>query len=68
LSGQVSKGVCAKLGIVVEEADESLFWLEFAKETGMLGEAQAGPLADEANQLVAIFSATRTRTLQSPNP
>jgi four helix bundle protein len=62
------KEFAAKLGIVVEEADESLFWLEFAKETGMLGEVQAGPLADEANQLVAIFSATRTRTLQSPNP
>jgi four helix bundle protein len=55
----------AKIGIVVEEADESLFWLEFARETDALPLSLVEPLANEANQLVAIFSATRTRTINS---
>ncbi|MGO9649851.1 MAG: four helix bundle protein [Terriglobales bacterium] len=27
----------AKLGIVLEEADESVFWLELIEETGLVG-------------------------------
>ncbi len=45
----------AKMGIVLEEADESLYWLE------ILGEIKCGPtdllatLRGEANELVSIF-------------
>jgi four helix bundle protein len=62
------KEFAAKIGIVVEEADESLFWLELAEKTSVLASEQIEPLANEAAQLVAIFSATRTRTLRSRNP
>jgi four helix bundle protein len=58
------KEFAAKIGVVVEEADESLFWLELAQRTSVLPTGMIESLADEASQLVAIFSATRTRTLK----
>ena len=49
----------AKLGIVVEEADESLFWLELMKEAGLVPPERLHPLIQEANELTAIFVASR---------
>ena len=49
----------AKLGIVVEEADESLFWLELLSETGLVRKSRLEPLLAEANELTAIFAAAR---------
>ncbi|HKE31113.1 MAG TPA: four helix bundle protein [Candidatus Angelobacter sp.] len=49
----------AKIGVVLEEADESLFWLELLKESGIVKEEKLRDLLNEANQLVAIFSASR---------
>jgi len=57
----------AKLGVVEEEADETLFWLEMLVETGTVsGEKMAG-LIDEANQLTAIFVASRKTSKQRSN-
>jgi hypothetical protein len=39
----------------VEDADESLGWLELLIETSISTTDEAKELADEANQLVAIF-------------
>src|SRR5437762_1928494 len=50
----------AKLGVVIEEADESAFWLELLIETGLIPEKKLHDLKSEANQLVAIFNASRT--------
>jgi four helix bundle protein len=51
----------AKLGVVVEEADECAYWLELIMEGGLLAPPQVEPLHQEANELTAIFvSATRT--------
>jgi len=50
----------AKLSIVIEEADESAFWLELLVEAGLISEAKLKDLKSEANQLVAIFNASRT--------
>ena len=50
----------AKLAIVVEEADESAFWLELLVDGGLVHEAKLRDLRSEANQLVAIFNASRT--------
>ncbi|MHB1155475.1 MAG: four helix bundle protein [Phycisphaerales bacterium] len=44
----------AKLGIVEEEADESLFWLELIDELKLIPSSRLRPLLDEANQLVSI--------------
>jgi four helix bundle protein len=45
----------AKLGIVLEEADETLFWLEFLLEAGIVQPEKLGPLVKEANELTSIF-------------
>jgi four helix bundle protein len=49
----------AKLSIVIEEADESAFWLELLVDAGLISEAKLKELKSEANQLVAIFNASR---------
>ena len=50
----------AKLGIVLEEADEA-YWLELLLETGILDHKRLGPLLGEANELTSIFvSSLRT--------
>lgn len=54
----------AKLGIVVEEADETVFWLELLTESGVLSENNSTDLRKEAKELLAIFSASR-RTAKS---
>lgn len=48
----------AKLGTVLEEADESLYWLELIAETDahdFVNKAELARLTREANELVAIF-------------
>lgn len=49
----------SKISVVLEEADEAVFWLELLQESGLIPAQRLGPLLDEANQLVAIFSASR---------
>lgn len=49
----------AKIGIVVEEADESAFWLECLVESGIVKEELLRDLLAEANELVAIFAASQ---------
>jgi four helix bundle protein len=49
----------AKLSIVIEEADESAFWLELLVDAGLISGAKLKELKSEANQLVAIFNASR---------
>ena len=44
----------AKLGIVEEEGDESLFWMEILLDTGMMSRTQLGDLMKEADEIVAI--------------
>jgi four helix bundle protein len=55
----------ARLGIVVEEADESAFWLELLIETGIFKKEQVEGLLNEAQQLTALFNASRTTTRRS---
>jgi four helix bundle protein len=46
------------MGIVVEEADETVFWLEILTETEVISTTKAANLQKEANELLAIFSAS----------
>jgi four helix bundle protein len=48
----------AKLAIVIEEADESLYWLELILEAKLISESQIHALIDEANQLVSILTSS----------
>lgn len=45
----------SKLGIVLEETDESAYWLEIIEESGMLSEKQVSLLRKEADELAAIL-------------
>ena len=49
----------AKIGIVVEEADETVFWLELMMETEIFTSSKLTLLLDEANELLAIFAASQ---------
>jgi four helix bundle protein len=51
----------AKLGIVLEEADETVFWLELFQEGNIFPAGKLYSLVQEANELVAIF-VTSVRT------
>ncbi|HMC64777.1 MAG TPA: four helix bundle protein [Gemmataceae bacterium] len=48
----------SKLGVVLEETDESLYWLELIVETEMMKRDRLEALMDEANQLSAIWVAS----------
>jgi four helix bundle protein len=51
----------SKLGIVLEEADESMLWLELISEGRLLPAERVANLIKEADEITAIiFSAQRT--------
>ena len=59
----------AKLGIVEEEADESVYWMELLIESGTVTNRRLGPLMREAQEILAIVvssintARSRQRTL-----
>jgi len=46
----------SKMGTVVEEVDESVFWLELIEKASVCNSASVQPLKTEANELLRIFS------------
>jgi len=48
----------SKLGLVLEEADETRFWLELLVAAGVVRRERINLPLDEANQLVSIFVAS----------
>jgi len=55
----------AKLGTVLEEADESLYWLEMIRDGGLISEPKLSSLLREANELTAIVAAGRKSALRT---
>ena len=50
----------ARIGVVLEEADESAFWFEIlVEQRSVIDRPRALALLEEANQLTAILAATR---------
>lgn len=49
----------AKLGIALEEADESLYWLEMIRDANLISENKISLLLKEADELTAIVAAGR---------
>jgi four helix bundle protein len=49
----------AKISIVLEEADETAFWLEFIMDEKLLKKNLVEPLLKEAGELTAIFASSR---------
>jgi len=48
----------AKLGIVLEEADETVFWLELIQDASIVPKEKLSALTKEANEIVAIIVAS----------
>ena len=48
----------SKMGIVEEEADESIYWMELLIEAGLVRKDDLIPLLDEADQILAITVAS----------
>ncbi len=57
-----------KTSIVEEEADESCFWLELLFDRGLLAARRVQPLLKEANELTAIFVASRKTAVSRQRP
>jgi four helix bundle protein len=51
----------SKLCIVVEECDETIFWLDFFVEVGVMTRDQAKDLQSEAEELLKIFSTIKKK-------
>lgn len=56
----------AKLGVVLEEADETVFWLELLVEAEVVQKSKLEALLAETSELVRIFSASRQTALKRP--
>jgi len=57
----------SKLGIVAEEADEGLYWLELIRGGNFIGQKRIAFLLSEADELTAIFTSGR-RSASRPQP
>lgn len=62
--GRSVADVVAKLGIVLEESDETLYWLELLVESGIVPANKVADLVAEADELVAMTVAS-IKTLKS---
>jgi len=63
----------SKMGVAVEEADETVFWLEILVETGIIPRVRMEKLLAEANELLAILAASQRTAraggkIQPPSP
>jgi len=54
----------AKLGIVLEEADETLYWLELLRDSGMVSSDDLSSLMAEVDEIIAM-TVTSLKTLRS---
>jgi four helix bundle protein len=54
--GRSRREFIAKLGVAVEEADETVFWLELIEATGTRGTDDLKALRMEAQEILAILA------------
>ena len=67
LLGQTKRSFIAKLSIVIEEADECIFWLDFLVDENLLTYEQCREVNIEAKELTAIFVASRKTAEKNEN-
>lgn len=56
----------AKIGVVLEEADESAYWLEFIILGDLMKARRVEPLLKEADELTAIMASSRITASHRP--
>jgi len=54
-----SKEFYSKMSIVVEEADETIFWLEMIRDTNLVSEDQLTDFINEATEISKVMSVAR---------
>jgi four helix bundle protein len=62
--GRSASDLVAKMGIVEEEADESIYWMELLVESHIVSAERVSPLIKEANEILAMTVAS-IRTLRN---
>ncbi|MGH9369327.1 MAG: four helix bundle protein [Thermoanaerobaculia bacterium] len=55
----------AKIGTVVEEIDEAVYWIELLSEAGVVPKENMSACLQEANELLAIFAASQRTARKS---
>jgi four helix bundle protein len=58
--GRTRREFLAKLGVALEECDETVFWLEMIQDAGLFSPHRVQPLIEEATQIVKILSAAKS--------
>jgi len=58
----------SKMGTVLEEADESAYWIELLSDAGKTPPTRSAPLHCEANELVAIAVSSLNTARRNSNP
>ncbi|MBA4180389.1 MAG: four helix bundle protein [Anaerolinea sp.] len=66
--GKSPADVIAKLGIVEEEADETMYWLEMLRDAGLVSSNLVEPILREANEVVAMSVASIRTLRRNINP
>lgn len=57
----------SKICIVVEECDETQFWLDYLIKVGVLTDSEISILKDEVGQLVKIFTSIKKKLKDKAN-
>ncbi|MAQ76337.1 MAG: four helix bundle protein [Aquimarina sp.] len=52
----------SKISITVEEADETVFWLEILKDSDIVEEGIIQPLLNDAEEILKVLSKAKTNT------
>lgn len=61
------KEFVAKIGRVVEEADETVFWLEMIRDAKLLKDSIGEPLLTETSEILAIIAKSKHTASKSLN-
>lgn len=56
--GRSKADFISRMSIAQEEADETVYWLEMALDSGLVNKDTAGGLLEEADELTAIFTSS----------
>jgi four helix bundle protein len=62
---QSAKHFISKLAIVIEEADETQFWLEILVEADIVKMSVVADLLQESGEIVAIMTASRNSAIKN---
>jgi four helix bundle protein len=62
---QTKASFIAKLSIVIEESDESSFWLEFLMDENLVEPKKVEELLNESKEITAIFFSSRHTAIKN---